>query len=644
VFLSVGHDEYWSGDQRANVEAARDAGTHLGFFSGNEVFWKTRWEAGIDASGASYRTLVSYKETHENNVVDPANPIWTGTWRDPRFSPPADGGRPENELTGTIFFVNAGATTEIRVPAADGNMRFWRNTRAANQSGGATEVLADSTLGYEWDVDLDNGFRPPGLIRLSTTTVGNAPILLDYGSTYGNGLATHHLTLYKHQSGALVFGAGTVQWSWGLDDNHDRNGGPPDAAMQQATVNLLADMNTQPGTLQAGLSPASSSTDATTPTSEISQPTGGSNVPVGVTVNVSGTASDSGGGVVGGVEVSVDGGATWHPAAGRESWSYSWTPQSEGPVSILSRAVDDSGNLEVAGPGVQVSVGDGDTTPPSVVGVSPGGGAVDIAIGTTVTATFDEAMDPASIDGTTVVLQDGGGTAVPATVAYDAGTLTATLTPSAALDPSTTYTATVQGSNPGGPPVVTDAAGNALVNDESWSFTTAAPDSSGCPCSFWDDTVTPTLLQDPDTSALELGLKFQSDSDGQIVGIRFYKSTANTGTHLANLWSSTGQSLAQATFTNETGSGWQTVLFATPVSITANTTYVASYHTAVGAYSVDENYFAGSGFSNGSLRALFDGEQGGNGVYQYGASSFPTNTFRSSNYWVDVLFVPTAGP
>jgi hypothetical protein len=243
-----------------------------------------------------------------------------------------------------------------------------------------------------------------------------------------------------------------------------------------------------------------------------------------------------------------------------------------------------------------------------------------------------------------VVLQDGGGTAVPATVAYDAGTLTATLTPSAALDPSTTYTATVQGSNPGGPPVVTDAAGNALVNDESWSFTTAAPDSSGCPCSFWDDTVTPTLLQDPDTSALELGLKFQSDSDGQIVGIRFYKSTANTGTHLANLWSSTGQSLAQATFTNETGSGWQTVLFATPVSITANTTYVASYHTAVGAYSVDENYFAGSGFSNGSLRALFDGEQGGNGVYQYGASSFPTNTFRSSNYWVDVLFVPTAGP
>ena len=44
LFLSVGHDEYWSAGQRASVEAARSAGVHLAFFSGNEVFWKTRWE------------------------------------------------------------------------------------------------------------------------------------------------------------------------------------------------------------------------------------------------------------------------------------------------------------------------------------------------------------------------------------------------------------------------------------------------------------------------------------------------------------------------------------------------------------------------------------------------------------------------
>ena len=105
--MSVGHDEYWSGGQRANVEAARDAGVNLAFFSGNEVFWKTRWETSIDGSATPYRTLVCYKETHDDARYRPADPTtWTGTWRDPRFSPPADGGRPENALTGTLFMVD----------------------------------------------------------------------------------------------------------------------------------------------------------------------------------------------------------------------------------------------------------------------------------------------------------------------------------------------------------------------------------------------------------------------------------------------------------------------------------------------------------------------------------------------------------
>lgn len=62
VFLSVGHDEYWSAGERANVEAARDAGVHLAFFSGNEVYWKTRWESSFDGTSTAYRTLVCYKE------------------------------------------------------------------------------------------------------------------------------------------------------------------------------------------------------------------------------------------------------------------------------------------------------------------------------------------------------------------------------------------------------------------------------------------------------------------------------------------------------------------------------------------------------------------------------------------------------
>ena len=71
AFLSVGHDEYWSGTQRTNVEAARDAGVNLAFFSGNEIFWKTRWENSIDGSGTPYRTLVTYKETHADAKIDP---------------------------------------------------------------------------------------------------------------------------------------------------------------------------------------------------------------------------------------------------------------------------------------------------------------------------------------------------------------------------------------------------------------------------------------------------------------------------------------------------------------------------------------------------------------------------------------------
>ena len=241
VFLSVGHDEYWSGPQRTNVEAARAAGLHLAFFSGNEVFWKTRWESSISAPATSYRTLVSYKETHAGAKIDPTVNVWTGTWEDPRFSPPADGGRPANALTGTLFRVNSG-TGALTVPAADGKMRLWRNTAAATLAAGASLTLTPGTLGYEWDEDVQNAFRPAGLVRLSDTTVSGVDHLQDYGSTYAPGTANHALTLYRHSSGALVFGAGTVQWSWGLDGHHERGSDAPSLVMQQATVNLFADM------------------------------------------------------------------------------------------------------------------------------------------------------------------------------------------------------------------------------------------------------------------------------------------------------------------------------------------------------------------------------------------------------------------
>ena len=292
VFVSSGHDEYWSGAQRTNVEAARDAGVNLAFFSGNEVFWKIRYENSTDGSSTAYRTQVSYKETHSATRLDPRDPsIWTGTWHDARFSPPADGGRPENSLTGTLYSVNGGGQDyPIEVPAADGKMRFWRNTTVATQSAGQTATLAPNTIGFEWDADVDNGARPAGLFHLSTAThtVGTA-VGGDKGTVEQSGSVTHHLTLYRASSGALVFGAGTIQWSWGLSGAPD--GTRADTRMQQATVNLLADMGVQPATLQSGITAATMSTDTTAPTTTISSPTAGTSSPVGSTVTVSGTAT-----------------------------------------------------------------------------------------------------------------------------------------------------------------------------------------------------------------------------------------------------------------------------------------------------------------------------------------------------------------
>ena len=533
LYLSTGHDEYWSGPHRNNVEAARNAGVNMAFFSGNEVFWKTRLENSIDGTNTPNRTLVCYKETLNAAPLDPLDPpTWTGTWRDNRFSPPADGNRPENGLTGTLFMVNgpgtdSPGTLSIQVPYADGRMRFWRNTSVGAQSPGQTATLPSSTLGYEWDEDIDNGARPAGLIRLSTATYPlTTDLLLDQGATYGAGSATHHLTLYKASSGALVFGAGTVQWSWGLDSTHDNPFFSPNTAastpMQQATVNLFADMGVQPATIISGLTKATKSTDTIAPASTVTTPRNGGSVQTGATTTISGTASDSGG-VVGGVEVSTDGGSTWHPATGRESWTYSWKPNLLGSVTLEARAIDDSGNIGVA----------------------------------------------------------------------------------------STSTVTV-----------------------------APPD---CPCTDVPSSSTPAVVDSGDAKPVELGVRFRADFDGYITGIRFYKASTNTGTHFGSLWTNTGTRLATATFTNETASGWQQVSFSSPVAVKANTTYVASYFTPTGHYSYSPFFFASSPSDAPPLHLLQDGTDGSNGVYAYtGVSGFPTSTFQSDYYWVDVVYIPAS--
>ncbi len=892
VFLSSGHDEYWSEGQRSSVESALSAGVNLAFFSGNEMFWKTRWGASTEGSSTPYRTLTTYKETHFNAPVDPQDPpTWTGTWRDPRFSPPGNGGKPENALTGQDFLVNAG-TADITVPSQYSKLRLWHGTAASTLTSGQSLTLApgSGTLGYEWDEDVDNGFRPAGEFDASATTVSGLQTFQDYGTrVQENTTATHHLTLYKAPSGALVFGAGTVQWAWGLanvnaweSETTEPSNHEPDLNLEQATVNLLADMGAQPGSLGTGLAPAAKSTDTTAPTSTITSPVSGATLQDGTQVTISGKATDAGGGVVAGVEVSTDGGSTWHPATlttpseQTVSWSYAWPAHGYPTVAIKSRAVDDSANLEKPAAGVTVSVNcpcsiwsglaptspdSGDTaslelgvkftsdkfgtvsgvrfyksalntgthigslwtasgtllasatfsnesasgwqqvsfsapvqisanttyvvgylapkghyaddsyyfyTPPATGGnvlssaplhASPASSASSNGIFTYaatptfptstfnaanywVDPVFSPATAPGQVTGVSATPDAGaatvswsapssGGVVTTYTVtpyigstAQKATTVTgsppATAVTISGLTPGTTYTFTVQASNPngsgpmsipsnevnppevappspptgvsavpatkqalvswqvptleGGSPItgytvtpyigssaqtpvnvgpsVTSTAVTGLTNGTSYTFKVAATNSVGTgeksqassavtPQDTIFEFATPNVVDTGDTSSVELGVKFTAEVAGTVTGVRFYKAQANTGTHIGGLWTASGTLLASATFSNESASGWQQVTFAAPVSITAGTTYVAGYLAPSGHYSANSSGFGSGEVANRPLHALANSTSA-NGVYAYSSSStFPSNTFNATNYYVDVMFAPT---
>ncbi len=150
---------------------------------------------------------------------------------------------------------------------------------------------------------------------------------------------------------------------------------------------------------------------------------------------------------------------------------------------------------------------------------------------------------------------------------------------------------------------------------------------------------TPVTIDHGNPAPTELGVKFTSDTTGYITGLRFYKASTNTGTHVAHLWTASGVLLQSATFTNETASGWQQVNFSTPVQVTANTVYVASYWAPAGHFSMDMKYFANAGVNSAPLHALQNGVNGGNGVYIHSSkSNFPNGNYLSSNFWVDVVY------
>jgi hypothetical protein len=159
-----------------------------------------------------------------------------------------------------------------------------------------------------------------------------------------------------------------------------------------------------------------------------------------------------------------------------------------------------------------------------------------------------------------------------------------------------------------------------------------------CPCTIWPSSALPANpSRNSDRSSVEVGVKFRSDVNAHVTALRFYKGASNTGTHMGSLWTSAGSLLASATYSGETASGWQQVTLASPIAVSANTTYIASYHAPVGQYAADQTYFD-VGFDRSPLHALSSASSGGDGVYAYAAAqAFPTNSYKATNYWVDVV-------
>ncbi|MFE2753112.1 DUF4082 domain-containing protein [Actinosynnema sp. NPDC059335] len=264
-----------------------------------------------------------------------------------------------------------------------------------------------------------------------------------------------------------------------------------------------------------------------------------------------------------------------------------------------------------------------DRTPPTLDTRTPGPDATDVPLDRPLTLGFSEAVDPESLS---VTLADDGGASLHGTAALSADGRTATWTPDGPLKPGTRYSARV---------MAADVNGNTLAEPVTWSVTTRAEDA--CPCSLFSTATVPTTPSANDAGWYELGVRFSAGRGGWVNAVRFHKGEGNTGTHTGSLWSAAGERLATGTFTGETATGWQTLVFAEPVPIARDAVYVASYTTTVGHYSVDQRYFTRRNPVVSSPLVTSGGAAAG--VFAPGGG-FPDRSYEGNNYWVDVDFTP----
>jgi len=251
VYISSGHDEYWDQGMNDKWKTLRNSGKHLIFMSGNERFWRIRYDADGDGAWCYKDTMPGPGGHVAGTPLDPVS--WTGTWKDTRWAQR----EPENLITGTDFRLNGLNDIALQVEASDPerNHVFWRHTDVA-ANGFTSEV---GIIGFEADEQLPA--QPPDSVTYLArrTFAANGVYADDNGQNYSGTKADFDYAILsqRYGSGAAVIGFGSNQWAWGLDASHDRGGANNElkvnSRIQQATANLLVDLGAVPNSIQAGL-------------------------------------------------------------------------------------------------------------------------------------------------------------------------------------------------------------------------------------------------------------------------------------------------------------------------------------------------------------------------------------------------------
>jgi hypothetical protein len=226
LLIFAGHPEYCSPAMRATLEEAVASGTSLAFFSGNEIYWRVRLE---DGPRGPARTVVCYRDPRIDPMVGIDESRVTNQWRE---EPKA---RPESLLIGQMYG---------HVVECSADFVCYAESHWIYQGTGLTRgAWIPKLVGQEYD----RYYPEPELHPPGTEILAVSPVRPHFESTPSANEpwpAVANATIYTAPSGAIVFSAGTMQWSWGLDGwnspgwRGERT--PVDPRAQRITANILS--------------------------------------------------------------------------------------------------------------------------------------------------------------------------------------------------------------------------------------------------------------------------------------------------------------------------------------------------------------------------------------------------------------------